>query len=277
MSRVHLCLGRLADNPYTFEKSRVRVFSIEELYFFLRENAYLLDKNIFTRGLFDWIGKECALPDLGQKLNMLLKNKEKPESFVTVIFEYTGYFDDREIRETQHLVEVSADVTLSEKQKARADYFLESRRYVLALQEYQKLLHDGEGLSPVFLGKVYHNMGCAQAKLFLFEKAAVSFEQASRLGGDPASLLSYLAAMRLHLKEQEYLNFLTEHPEYYEASLELEKLVVERKEGWTASRNESVVAEIKSAFFSGEEEKCGELMEGVLGKLEEEYRDYVVQ
>lgn len=61
-------------------------------------------------------------------------------------------------------------MTLSEKQKARADYFLESRRYVLALQEYQKLLHDGEGLSPVFLGKVYHNMGCAQAKLFLFEK-----------------------------------------------------------------------------------------------------------
>ena len=78
MSRVHLCLGRLADNPYTFEKSRVRVFSIEELCFFLRENAYLLDENIFTRGLFDWIGKECALPDLGQKLNMLLKNKEKP-------------------------------------------------------------------------------------------------------------------------------------------------------------------------------------------------------
>lgn len=37
MSRVHLCLGRLADNPYTFEKSRVRVFSIEELCFFLRE------------------------------------------------------------------------------------------------------------------------------------------------------------------------------------------------------------------------------------------------
>ena len=73
------------------------------------------------------------------------------------------------------------------------------------------------------------NMGCAQAKLFLFEKAAVSFEQASRLGGDPDSLLSYLAAMRLHLKEQEYLNFLTEHPEYYETSLELEKLVVERK------------------------------------------------
>ena len=41
MSRVHLCLGRLADNPYTFEKSRIRVFSIEELCFFLRENAYL--------------------------------------------------------------------------------------------------------------------------------------------------------------------------------------------------------------------------------------------
>ena len=89
----------------------------------------------------------------GTEAEYAFKNKEKPESFVTVILSIQGYFDDREIRETQHLVEVSADVTLSEKQKARADYFLESRRYVLALQEYQKLLHDGEGLSPVFPGE----------------------------------------------------------------------------------------------------------------------------
>ena len=111
-------------------------------------------------------------------------------------------------------------------------------------------------------------MGCAQAKLFLFEKAAVSFEQASRLGGDPASLLSYLAAMRLHLKEQGVSEFPDGASEYYGGVPELEKACGGTQEGWTASRNESVVAEIKSAFFSGEEEKCGELMEGVLGKLE---------
>lgn len=66
---------------------------------------------------------------------MLQKNK-KPEAFVTAIFEYTGYFRQEEIQETERLVRVSADVSLVEKQKARADYFL-SRRYVLAMQEYR--------------------------------------------------------------------------------------------------------------------------------------------
>ena len=273
MSRVHLCLGRTASAPYSFDKARVRVYSVEELCYFLKENAYLLDETIFTRGLSDWLYKECGLPDLGQKLNMLQKNKEKPEAFVTAIFEYTGYFRQEEIQETERLVRVSADVSLVEKQKARADYFLESRRYVLAMQEYRNLLQDGDALAPDFSGKIYHNLGTAQAKLFLFEKAAASFEQAYRLTGDPESLFQYLAAMRLHLKEPEYLNFLTEHAEYYEASLELEKRVVARKEAWVDSRNQSMVAEIKGAFFSGEEEACRELMRQEIGKLEEEYRD----
>ena len=275
MSRVHLCLGRTASVPYSFDKARVRVYSVEELCYFLKENAYLLDETIFTRGLSDWLYKECGLPDLGQKLNMLQKNKEKPEAFVTAIFEYTGYFRQEEIQDTERLV--SADVSLVEKQKARSDYFLESRRYVLAMQEYRNLLQDGDALAPDFSGKIYHNLGTAQAKLFLFEKAAASFEQAYRLTGDPESLFQYLAAMRLHLKEPEYLNFLTEHAEYYEASLELEKRVVARKEAWVDSRNQSMVAEIKGAFFSGEEEACRELMRQEIGKLEEEYRDYVVQ
>lgn len=277
MSRVHLCLGRTAAAPYSFDKARIRVYSVEELCYFLKENAYLLDETIFTRGLSDWLYKECGLPELGQKLNMLLKNKEKPEAFVTAIFEYTGYFRQEEIQETKRLVRVSADVSLVEKQKARADYFLESRRYVLAMQEYRNLLRDGEALAPDFSGKLYHNLGTAQARLFLFEKAAASFEQAYRLTGDQESLFQYLAAMRLHLKEPEYLNFLTEHTEYYEASLELEKRVVARKEAWVDSRNQSMVAEIKGAFFSGEEETCRELMRQEIGKLEEEYRDYVVQ
>ena len=118
MSRVHLCLGKTAAAPYSFDKARVRVYSVEELCYFLKENAYLLDETIFTRGLSDWLYKECGLPDLGQKLNMLQKNKEKPEAFVTAIFEYTGYFRQEEIQETERLVRVSADVSLVEKQKA---------------------------------------------------------------------------------------------------------------------------------------------------------------
>ncbi len=71
------------------------------------------------------------------------------------------------------------------------------------------------------------------------------------------------------------LAFLTEHGEYYEASLKLEERVTARKEAWTGRRNNSRIASIRSAFFAGEEEQCGRLMRQETGRLMEEYRDYV--
>jgi len=48
--------------------------------------------------------------------------------------------------------------------------FLESGKYVLAMQEYEELLKGLKGMEPSFLGKVYHNCGVAQAKLFLLKR-----------------------------------------------------------------------------------------------------------
>ena len=253
MGRAILCLGQYAKIPYTFEKTKTRVFCLEELCFFLKENAGLVDESCFTRELADWIGEQCGLPELAVRLRALMKGKEKPEVIVPQILEYAGCFSEKEIQETGQLIRLSADVSLPEKRKARADYFLENRRYAMAIQEYRRILDEEEKRIPSFDGKLYHNLGVAQAGLFLFEKAADSFETAYRLGGQQESLLAFLAAKRMRLSEQEYLAFLTEHGEYYEASLKLEKRVTARKEAWTGRRNNSRIASIRSAFFAGEE------------------------
>ena len=275
MGRAILCLGQYAKIPYTFEKTKTRVFCLEELCFFLKENAGLVDESCFTRELADWIGEQCGLPELAVRLRALMKGKEKPEVIVPQILEYAGCFGEKEIQETGQLIRLSADVSLPEKRKARADYFLENRRYAMAIQEYRRILDEEEKRIPSFDGKLYHNLGVAQAGLFLFEKAADSFETAYRLGGQQESLLAFLAAKRMRLSEQEYLAFLTEHGEYYEASLKLEKRVTARKEAWTGRRNNSRIASIRSAFFAGEEEQCGRLLRQETGRLMEEYRDYV--
>ena len=277
MGRVYLCMGKYAKVPYSFDSARIRVFCIEELCFHLKENAYLLDKDIFCESLVDWIEEECALPDLAKRLRSLLKIQDKPENYVRQIFEYTGYYDPKEAKEIQRQISVSGEVEPAQKLKTRADYYLESRRYVLAVQEYRNILGETRGMLPSFEGQLRHNMGVAQARLFRFEKAAEAFLQAYRLTGDERSLLACLSAMRLHLKEPEYLNFLMEHEEYYEASLKLEKQVVERRNAWTDIRNESTIASIRGAFFAGEEETCSRLMGEEMERLKDAYRDYVMQ
>lgn len=276
MNRVYLCLGRYARTPYCFEAARARVFCVEELCFFLKENAWLVDETFFTRQLADWIEKECGLPELSQKLRTLLKGKEKPAQILSQLFYYTGYYPPQEIERAVRMVSTGANVSIVEKRKARADYFLESHRYALAISSYRALLEE-DAMIPSLRGKLWHNMGVAQARLFLYDRASQSFEEAYRCCGDPACLQAFLAAKRFGMNDAEYLGFLTENKEYYEASLELEKAMAQRRGGWTDSRNNSAVSSIRSAFFSGEEEACGRLFSAELERLKDAYRDYVAQ
>ena len=277
MSRVNLCLGQYARTPYTFEKARTRVFCVEELCYFLKENAWLLDEAVLGKGLADWLEKECALPELAARFRAMVKGKAKVEELVTLILDYTGYYDEKKTAKLKRLLQASADVSMVEKQKARADYFLAGRRYALAIREYLGLLSREEEMLPSLRGRIYHNLGSAQAGLFLFEKAAASFEQAYRLNAEAASLRCLLAARRMYMSEAEYLEYLTENETYYDASLELENQVAERKQQWTDVRNESVLASIRSAFFAGEEAECSRLMEEETERLKDAYRDYVAQ
>lgn len=275
MSRVHLCLGRYARIPFEFETARARVYCIEELTFFLKENAWHLDETVFDMKMADWVEEQCNLPELAQKLRFLVRCRAKSENFIKQIFEYTGFYDPQELRETIRKVNAGADIAIAEKRKARGDYYLQSRKYVLALQEYRNLLNSGEMLSPALQAGIYYSMGMAQVRLFLFEKAAECFEQAWQLGGEEKSLFAWLSALRMYMKEAEYLNFLTEHPDYYETSLRVERRMSERKASWVDERNDSVVASIKGAFFAGEEQECTRLMEEELDSMKEKYRGYV--
>lgn len=277
MSRVYLCLGNSTRNPYEFPKARTKVGSVEELCYFLKENTYLLEEGMLNKKLTEWIRSECGLPELSQKLNAALKEKEPMEAFLETLFSYTGYYSREETMKTIRVIRISAGVSTSEKQKARADYFLENKKYVLALQEYEDMLEQMEGTNPAFLGKLYHNRGAAQAGLFLFEKAAQSFETAYRMTGSKESLLQYLGAMRFYLTEKEYVPFLADHPEFYEASLELESRWKEAQIAWYDSDVRREADNAVEAHDNGVYDVSSELVARKTAALHNAYRACVVQ
>lgn len=61
------------------------------------------------------------------------------------------------------------------------------------------------------LAAIWHNKGAAFAGLMRYDQAAECFRHAYELGGGPDSCVSYLAAMRMQLSEQEYEDFMAEH------------------------------------------------------------------
>ena len=61
------------------------------------------------------------------------------------------------------------------------------------------------------------------ARLYLFEIAASYYKRAYELGGEEQSLTAYLAANRMFLPEQKYIDLVAEYKECQQDVLQLEK------------------------------------------------------
>lgn len=276
MGRVYLCLGKNAEVPYYFERARAHVWNIEELCYFVRENAWLLEPALLGKELTDWIAGQCGLPDLSRMLLSASQEEKQVMSFVKVLFKYTGYCSMEEADQVEKILKLNESTSALERTKARGDYFLESGKYVLALHEYEELLRELKGMDPAFLGKVCHNCGVAQAKLFLFGQAAASFEQAWKLTKSKASAAQFLAAKRLELGEQEYVAFLAEHPDLYDASLALEEQVQRCDSDWRQSEDAAFILHATEALKDGAAHICRQMLTERVEPAKEEYRSSVM-
>lgn len=236
MGRGILCMGNTAKTPYFLQKPGISVYTVEELCYCIRESTFLMDEGMVCRELADWLREECGLAELADSLYGLLKKKASAGAFLAAILEYTGYYPREEIARVEQFLKTESGLSEHERRKRAADYLAGGGKCELALERYRELLCDMPGLEDAFRAKIYHNMGYVSSRLFLFEQAAVYFETAYRLSGERESLWQFLGTKRMLLKEEEYVDLIAGKPqEYYEASMELEKLIEQAAEEWKTS------------------------------------------
>ena len=126
MGRVYLCLGQNAEVPYYFERARVHIWNIEELCYFLKENIWALEPSLFSEGLTEWIGQQCALTQLAARLELTRKKEKAMENFVQELFGYTCYYEKQEVENLLKVLRANADTDEHRRRKSRGDYFLEN-------------------------------------------------------------------------------------------------------------------------------------------------------
>ena len=151
---------------------------------------------------------------------------------------------------------------------------MENGKYVTAAREYRRLLkkamEQGEGenpADPVAAGAVWHNLGTAYARLFLFEKAADCYRHAYALNGNPKSMKECLAACRCLGDEQE---FKRKASAVRLSGEELQELEEELSRAGSSAQIQDLQKELEDAFLTKEPgmAKVTELLE----EWREEYR-----
>lgn len=225
MSRILLSTGNYAEIPYFFEKTYVNLYSLEELCYCFVENVELIDQEIVSDKLARWLDEQCGLPTLAHALYALVNQRGSASAYVGMILEYAGLYPAKTISHVETVIRNSAGLNPYERQKTKADYMLQNGRYMLALDRYDELLSRLPSGERELRGKVLHNRGVVNARLFLFERAQEDFLAAYQSNGSVESLKLFLTAHRMQDKEEEYVDFIAGHPEWYDASLQVERVV----------------------------------------------------
>lgn len=276
MGRVYLCLGKNAEVPYYFERAKIHVWNVEELCYFIKENAWLLDAGVLGGELTQWVGQQCMLPELAAKLTAAGREEKPVQAFVRTLFSETGYCSMEDAAQVDKILQINESAGSLERARARGDYFLDSGKYVMAIREYEELLQGLTGMEPAFSGRVYHNCGVAYARLFLFERAAALLEKAWRLLRTKETAQQFLAAKRFALGEQGYVDFLADCPDLYQESLALEERIQQTEDGWRKSEDAAFMLQVADARRNGEAHRAQQMLAGRIEELEEAYKNCVV-
>ncbi len=205
MATLTLCSGTLATTPYYLSGLGVNVYSIEELCFCLSRNAYILDKDLLDEKLCAFIEKQLKLKDLAQLLRTMIAENKSVGEFVTTILSETGYLGEDAVKEVKQVLLDNAMLGFAQKRKARGDNLLKSKKYTLAIEEYQFVLQNIDKAEETELyADILHNIGTAYAYMFLFQKAAYYFREANDLIDTAESREQYLMATRLTMTKEKY-------------------------------------------------------------------------
>lgn len=267
MSTVILCNGNYAKTPYCLTADDIRLFSVEEVCFYIYKNAFFLQEDFFSDSLIEWIKTELNLPVFANELLMFRTKEDALLRSVEYLFTATGYYGRGEFEKVKNVISEGSSLSVEERRKMRADVYCKKQKYKLAISEYEELL----GLVPEtdvkFLAKLHHNMGVCHAGLFMYDRAAGEFRKAFDTYPNTESYVQYLTALKLGSSQTEYLAYLADHPESYQDSLEVENRIESAKSLWDSALREDRIARMAEEENISSYEAVGRL----LGQLKEEY------
>ena len=73
MGSLILCHDRHAAHPYEITRIHCRIFTIEELCYYLCNNLYLIDYTIMNEQLCAWLEDELGMTSLAESLRDVLR------------------------------------------------------------------------------------------------------------------------------------------------------------------------------------------------------------
>ena len=188
--------------PYYFNVSGMKVYSVEELCYYIYENIYAVSLETFSEDLFYWLEKDMNEPVLSKGIKNLIKAGGSLKEIIRYFMNFVDYYPAEECKKLLVIIDDLAHQNPTEAKKLSADNYIRYCRYVEAIRVYTNVIYDMEhkakdDVTRDFKGNTWHNMGVAYTRLMNFNAAKECFKKAWRQNQNEESLKSLLWTAKL--------------------------------------------------------------------------------
>ena len=218
MGSLILCHKKRAKRPFEISRVHMRIYTIEELCYYICNNLYLIDYTIMNEKICEWLYSELDMKELARDLLDLLQKNGTIEQFVLRILEQAKIYSEPEMEHIRNVLdrsERSEGELSAENIKLITCWQVEStNRQSSFIFPFSRM----RGMSPqasVFMEGI-RLLGAAYGRELLYEQAAEMYLKAYEICQDETMLAAYVYARSRYLPEEEYQKFLAEHPDYAE-------------------------------------------------------------
>lgn len=274
MGKLIQCSSKIAKHPYCFPMTKTNVYSIEEVCYYIRNNIYMMQEEVFDRDFVEWLDKELEMETTAKKLENMRKDHNNLKDIVVTLCCSCDYYTEEEINQLIGVMDETQNLSMRGRQMIKADNFLKTNSLEKARKEYESILRSDDMLhaSQEEYGTVYHSLGVAYAGLGEFGEAAQAFQKAYEQNQKMESMQAYLYALRLGGMEKEYEHAVKELEISQEQQVFLNAQYAEAVRQSRQTREYRQISRMKEIYDSGRLEEYNNRMEEIIYQWKQEYR-----
>ncbi len=247
MSYIIFCKGKRAEKPFMVEDLKLRLYSMEELCYYVYSNVSLCDRELLQESLATWIEAQCGLPDLAESIRIVLKKDPRPERVAAQIFAYTDYLNRQERDAVCERIRKYTQLGYNERRKMRADYFYLDGKYREAIKDYEDMLEQKAYDDAKMKHHLLYNIGCCYAAMFYYDIAYGWFLHAAQMDiAQGEDVMAALFVKRMTLTDKEWEEYLDEHKEMAAMAPAMEKQLKDIQKQWEESSRAKTVENLKN-------------------------------
>ncbi|MCI8307907.1 MAG: hypothetical protein HFH14_07655 [Lachnospiraceae bacterium] len=272
MGRMILCTSDKARIPYVFPVSEAKVYTIEELCYYIYHNIYEITLDCFNEKLVTWLKNELGMDTIAKKLHNMIEAESGLKDRVISIMCSCDYYTEEDIKALLHIISDMENMPYHGRMKTKADYLMKYGKYALAKRTYDKILDSGfaVNLSPAEYGDILHNRSIACFYTGAYAEAIQGFKDAYSRNNNPETLRHYLHALLLNSEKEKYEN---EILRYEIGGDEAKRIVDELSDAFVRAENSAEYKELVKIFRYGKEDKAYRYAEAKLEGWKRQYRE----